>query len=944
MVANRPQTVLRYLSELAPTGRVTTDVVHRTSEFAHLGWRPGLIWARSAQRLSVKKSDDMRRLAALDVLHSAERLLRIGWLFVVGTVQLGGKPARFCLPLLSVPVRITDGGFQYRVVHDGDVEMPEDFFDEDARAELEESEAPYALGVVGPVTDGHLARLPKVNAWIADALRYAGLPVAKAVGPDPGLLKLRSQAGLKVVASAAVYTVRDVAAPNVQGSLLSWASRDLAGAAFDVLYGADPVGLEADSTPIASPLPLNARQRLALERSRAEAITVVSGPPGTGKSHLVAAAAIDEVARGNSVLVATQSDYAVGVIADLLERHPGPRFVRFGRRTDRESVAAELSDGLAQPLTPFKHRELEKGAERAGALVDKIRRSIGNALQRELAFGEGLAQRGTNLLIAAQAPGVLAEDFDLSRAERLLHRSQSAKGLAAGWRRRLAERRLRELVVADKTAAIEDLVGAVGVAAAEASVRRGLSAGGLVLDRAWLELEKAEGDWRAATGVAIEAERRSTRNTRRRSALAVGTLASALRAGVVVRRRLLAGLSGKEFLDVLPLWIGTLQEIDNTLPVVPGMFDVVILDEASQIDQMRAGPALARAKRAMVVGDPRQLRHVSFVSDEAMRDAAEQNELSALAARLLDVRRNSLFDAAASVSDVTWLDEHFRSLPHIVGFSDRKFYGGNLRLMTQHPRTETRDAIRTVVVEGDRDKDGVNQVEVATVLDLVHELAKSGEQSIGVVTPFRAQADAIEERLVESFGPEEAERLGLRVGTVHAFQGNEREVVVASLALTADDAGGSLRFLQNPNLFNVLVTRARREMVVVTSIEPNELRPGLLSEYLRYAEHPPLPSENAGKARGWPGELFRELAAFGLTVGVDYPVAGWMVDLVVGSGGDAFGVQCQIHPGGVETHIEQYLALRRAGWDLVDAYQSRWLAEPEGAARMLSERALRSQT
>jgi hypothetical protein len=89
-----------------------------------------------------------------------------------------------------------------------------------------------------------------------------------------------------------------------------------------------------------------------------------------------------------------------------------------------------------------------------------------------------------------------------------------------------------------------------------------------------------------------------------KSTRAVAALASALRAGPVKRRQMLKELSRSDFLDVLPLWIGTLQEIDNTLPVTPGMFDVVIFDEASQIDQMRAAPALARAKRTIVVGIP----------------------------------------------------------------------------------------------------------------------------------------------------------------------------------------------------------------------------------------------------------------------------------------------------------------------------------------------------
>ncbi len=117
--------------------------------------------------------------------------------------------------------------------------------------------------------------------------------------------------------------------------------------------------------------------------------------------------------------------------------------------------------------------------------------------------------------------------------------------------------------------------------------------------------------------------------------------------------------------------------------------------------------------------------------------------------------------------------------------------------------------------------------------------ADAGSASIGVVSPFRAQADAIEEAILAAYGPEDIERLGLRAGTVHAFQGSERDVIIASLTIDTDVNGGSLSFLQDPNLFNVLVTRAKREMVVVTSVDQESLPGGLLADYLRYADHPP---------------------------------------------------------------------------------------------------------
>jgi hypothetical protein len=933
-----PQDILRYLAELAPEGRKTFDVVHRTSEFVYLGWAPSLVQpvvAESASTLREVVHRDLSRLAAIDALHSAERLLRIGWLFLCGTADHHGKPTRFCLPLLSGPIRLQRLFHGHRIIHEGDVEMPGDLFDDEARSLLEDSPAPYGGGAT-PTNRSLLDRMPKFQAWIAEAVSRAGLPPVQVAGPGADPIALRQQLGLRIVAGTAVYSVRDTAAPNVRGALLGWTSERLAGTAFEALYASSEEPTTSQDLPIETPLPLNSRQREALERSRCETITVVSGPPGTGKSHLVAAAAIDEVGRGHTVLVATQSTYATDVIADLLDRYPGPRYIRFGRSEQRASAAAELSEGMARPYSPAELDQLEEALVKARRRADGARGRLRDLLEREQAFARGLQQRDALALMTSQAPGVLDENIDLQRVDRWLGRATRAGGPLSRFLGARAEKRLRRVVGARIDASLEQIAIAVDAAHAEAAVRDGLADGGLTLDPLWHRLEEVEADWRVAAGEAIEARRRARRNSRRTSTRAVAALASALRSGRVQRRRVLRDLTGDHFLDVLPLWLGTLTEIDDTLPVSPSMFDVVIFDEASQIDQTRAAPALARAKRAIIVGDPRQLRHVSFVADDAGVVAAQTHGISGDLARLLDVRRNSLFDAAAGASAVTWLDEHFRSVPHIIAFSDRTFYGGKLRYMTQHPATETRDAIRVVQVHGSRGSNGVNRAEVAAVIQEVRTAQHGGASSIGVVTPFRAQADALEEALLNEFSPEELERLGLRTGTVHAFQGNERDTVIASLVLSEGDLGTSLRFVEDPNLLNVLVTRARSQMIIVTSLEPNDVPKGLLAEYLKHAHHPPLPSPAAAPSIGWNAELARELAGYSVTVTTNYPVAGWQVDLSVGDGERAIGVECAIHPLGTEAHIERHLALRRAGWKLTDCYQSRWLTRPESAAEVLA--------
>ncbi|MGH3716225.1 MAG: DEAD/DEAH box helicase, partial [Micromonosporaceae bacterium] len=425
----------------------------------------------------------------------------------------------------------------------------------------------------------------------------------------------------------------------------------------------------------------------------------------------------------------------------------------------------------------------------------------------------------------------------------------------------------------------------------------------------------------------------------RRERRAMSELATALRAGRRRRRQLLAQLNPKALLRALPLWIGTVGDVEELLPAVAGGFDLVILDEASHINQIGAAPVLARARRAVVAGDPRQLRFVSFVGDRQIDEVLARHGL-AERAPLLDVRRNSAFDVAAAAAAVTRLSEHYRSVPHLIAFSSARFYGGTVSTVTRHPRNDSLDAIELHPVDpADSGKNGnggtsaggkrgnggkgANQAEVAAALALVDRYVSAGADDLAVITPYRAQADAIEAALINTY----AERLGrlrLRAGTVHAFQGSEADVVIASLAVRPGDDAGRVRFATDPHLFNVMITRARRTLHVLTSWPDAG---GLLGDFFRYADKPPTPPETE-PGDAWTQRLAAELRRAGAPVTTGYPVGRWSVDLCVGAGGDAFGVMCQVHPDGVAAHLARHRILRHAGWQLTDVFSAPGEADP----------------
>ena len=906
------------LADLAPgpTGPVLD--VGKGSQPFH--WVDATLTAGKPQ--SVRGHPDVDRLAAIDALHRDERLLRLGAYFLHGTVTTGPTTRAVQVPLVSLPVRLTGtlGGF--RLVPAGDLELSPLLAGHEAATELE-----ARLALVGGADP----------AWLRDAADAAGFPVVEVLARP----QFRTMDALYGVTACALYVSRDIYAPDLRGTLRSWAARPgLDRTALAAVYGLDESTVDDHAEPepvddepaLRSLLPLNDAQREIVRRSRTERVVVVSGPPGNGKSHAVVAAAIDAVDRGLTVLVAAQSTHAVDALGELLTRYPGPVPVLFGDAEKRDAISTELTAGLGRG---HSDSAVAAGERAAAAEVERVER-LEEALAAALDY-EQRAQRAGRwgpLLpgLTADAAGISDPDIDLARAETLLDRAAATgqPGWWSSWRRRRAEGSLRRLLRARPAVSLDRLRTTLEAAGDVRAAADLAARGGTDLGPVWDELGAADSALAGALGRAVNLRARSGRRWRGDGRRAVSALATALRASRSQRRAALTALDGLALVRALPLWVGTVADVEDLLPPTPGLFDLVIVDEASHVDQIRAAPVLARAERALVIGDPRQLRFVSFIADVDVAATLDRHELGAIADRM-DVRRSSLFDVAAGATAVTWLDEHYRSVPHLIEFSARRFYGDRISIATRHPRNEETDAIDVARVAGDADDSGTVPAEVVAVAELIRKLAADGVTGIGVVTPFRAQADALEAMLVGDFPLAEIDRLGLRVGTVHAFQGSEADQVIVSLGLTDGDSAGRRRFASDPNLFNVMTTRARRRLVVVTALTGGA-GTGLVADFLAHSERPPAAPAGNGGAGGWVGALAGELTRAGLAVRVDYPVGRWRVDLCLGAGAEAVGLICGPHPDGAAAHIERHRTLRRAGWQIIEAFPSRWDGEATGAA------------
>lgn len=239
----------------------------------------------------------------------------------------------------------------------------------------------------------------------------------------------------------------------------------------------------------------------------------------------------------------------------------------------------------------------------------------------------------------------------------------------------------------------------------------------------------------------------------------------------------------------------------------PGVhFDMVIMDEASQGNIAVSLVPIIRGENLMLVGDPQQLNPVILLNPI---DNAKLRKMYYVADEY-DYINHSIYKtflACDAVSREILLSHHYRCDKKIISFNNRKYYNDKLRILS-----ENRAEKPLVFMDIPDNRTFYKNTSPAEAEEILRFAAQNKDKSIGVITPFANQKDLINERLKES-------GLGnISCGTVHAFQGDEKDVILFSLALTDKTAKGTYEWLKNnKELINVAVSRAREQLVVFSS-------------------------------------------------------------------------------------------------------------------------------
>ncbi|GAA2644468.1 caspase, EACC1-associated type [Streptomyces lunalinharesii] len=694
---------------------------------------------------------------------------------------------------------------------------------------------------------------------IRELLEELGLPELEPL--DPSALSDRTvmQALRPGAHNAAVLLVPSgaeaMATQALVDNLLQISARtaQIAGTALEALL--DGGARQAPATPAAAatpvpavaPGPCNESQEQVISSAMTQPLTVATGPPGTGKSEVVTAVVTTCVAAGQSVLVASTNNEAVNVVAQRCDDIAPGLLMRTGNKEALEREAAKLERLLAEPVEAPRRGSATVG----GALrnhrqrADLLRAEAAHRVTEEgqlLELFHDRQERAAELeLPLSLLEGAWAAHEDgvacLRRWADRARRTAGARWLQLGaWRRG----RTLSAVVSASTA---DPEGA-GPAWPQWTTERPVSpelleslAGAVSAEREVRELVHKHGEWdeeglkesrlaaaETLSGLAAELSRALSAETLDR---ATGLMNQRLQA---LRRRSGYQRSQKNLMTHIKGWAVSTHSV-RQLELAPGLFDLVVIDEASQCSIPSVLPLLFRARRALIIGDPMQLGHIPGVSPQQERQARTRAGLSAaqLEHHRLTYHVHSSYHAAEQHGDsALLLDEHYRCHPRIADVVNGHCYGGRLRVLTdvrrQVPAHDPVGAADPAPVlgwvdvpsgESARGGDGRswrNAAEAEAVRRVVDELLAGlpPDATLGVVTPFRAQKETL-----ARMWPDDDR---VRVGTVHTFQGGQRDVMVLSPVAAHNTPPRTTHWVASQvNLWNVAVTRAKSQLITVGS-------------------------------------------------------------------------------------------------------------------------------
>ena len=627
---------------------------------------------------------------------------------------------------------------------------------------------------------------------------------------------------------------------------------------------------EQKNTPILEVRLLNKQQEGAVAKGLQQEITVVTGPPGTGKTQVVTALIASAVYAGQTVLFSSNNNMPVDGVYQRLnpngekDRNWALRLGNRDKNKECQSTIGSLLNKLKQ--TSFDRKKLSQQTAsfvQVDARIQKMRNDLAQAHSIQEKISEISCKENATV---SNLPQNWSGYFDKREPTTLDEKAfkkyirHSAPGLSLWLRRRVyGLRHFRETSNALLQSLFSDTPDFPGILELtlidenwdDAIAKSRETSKYLSLHHAWssfisqrrllekrilqtpstLELHKAkEEKVEASQKLADLTWLSNIHSSAKEAENAINTFFKDIDDESKGRyKRLRKSLDAvKRF---FPIWITTNQSINNTVPLQPAIFDLVIIDEAGQCDIPSVLPLLYRAKRAVFIGDPQQFHHITSLKDSIEYTLSEASNVQDLIEDWSYVRRSAFDRASASTAHGTLLSQHYRCHPDIIEFSNITFYDGKLVTQTRaEPDNKSLPIDETGLVwhhtPGNviKEKTGAwNPSEVKRTVELFNKWEKQGifedtNLTFGIITPFRKQVNQLQSAF-EKLPWFAHVRKRFTIGTAHSFQGSECHVLIYSPVVAENMASHLIKFASAQNdLINVTITRAQSVLCIIGDI------------------------------------------------------------------------------------------------------------------------------
>lgn len=263
----------------------------------------------------------------------------------------------------------------------------------------------------------------------------------------------------------------------------------------------------------------------------------------------------------------------------------------------------------------------------------------------------------------------------------------------------------------------------------------------------------------------------------------------------------------QKFLKIFPV-VATTNISAHRLGEPKQYFDMVIMDEASQCNTAVALVPIIRGEQLLLVGDPQQLKPVILLDERNNLILKKRYNIT----DEYDYRNKSVYQtflSADAVSDEVLLSYHYRCHPKIIGFNNKKYYNNKLNI-----RSSDNEKHPLEFIECHSKDTTLKNTSESEAREIVHYVKTHPDKTIAVITPFVNQRNEIQEELNQSG------ITNVDCGTVHAFQGDEKQEIIFSLALTDKTHEKTYSWLKNnKELINVATSRAKDRLVIIGDME-----------------------------------------------------------------------------------------------------------------------------